>query len=263
MIKLFKIVAYKYLKPLLRNTLLFDGIWYIRKHYHLFVMDKMGKGLTYDKITLKIVQSLQPDTNCIDVGCNKGEILSWIINSCPQGTHFAFEPFTELHTKLKTKYPHVNIFNIAVSNETNIATFYEVSSQSGYSGLHNRVGIESGHEVISKTVQKDMLDNIIPTNINIGFIKIDVEGGEYDVILGARNLIDRCKPIVIFEFEKSAGDFYNVNPFNTYNFICNDLNYKLSTLSCWISDRKENLSVENFVDLYNTEKEFYFIAFPK
>lgn len=34
---------------------------------------------------------------------------------------------------------------------------------------------------------------------SLGFLKLDVEGSEYVALLGARETLDRCKPVVLFE----------------------------------------------------------------
>lgn len=43
---------------------------------------------------------LRKDSNCIDVGCHTGEILTWILKLCPKGVHFAFEPIPDLYRYL-------------------------------------------------------------------------------------------------------------------------------------------------------------------
>lgn len=95
-----------------------------------------------------------------------------------------------------------------------------------------------------------MLDNIIPKNISIDFIKIDVEGAEYNVIKGAKNTILRNRPVIIFEFGKSSSKYYNVNAEKLYSLLCKDLKLK-------ILNKTDPLNYKEFNDLYN------FIAYPK
>ena len=53
---------------------------------------------------------------------------------------------------------------------------------------------------------------MIPDTINIDFIKIDVEGAEFLVLSGAKNILLKSKPVVVFEYGLGASDFYGTDP---------------------------------------------------
>ena len=54
-------------------------------------------------------------------------------------------------------------------------------------------------------------------NFDIGFIKVDVEGHEKEVIEGAKNLIIKSKPILLIEIEEK----HSGRPiYETINAIC-------------------------------------------
>ncbi len=64
----------------------------------------------YDYQTKKIIQKICGDnSNCIDVGCHKGEILDLIRSASPNGMHFGFEPIPDLYEALVKKYQNTNI----------------------------------------------------------------------------------------------------------------------------------------------------------
>jgi hypothetical protein len=58
----------------------------------------------YDLQTKKIIHRLSPNSNCIDVGCFKGEILDHMLKAAPRGQHFALEPIPGLFAALERKY---------------------------------------------------------------------------------------------------------------------------------------------------------------
>jgi FkbM family methyltransferase len=56
----------------------------------------------------------------------------------------------------------------------------------------------------STTVPSFRVDDLVPRNKNIDFVKIDVEGAEYNALLGASELIRRCHPTIVSEFSPST-----------------------------------------------------------
>ena len=58
--------------------------------------------------------------------------------------------------------------------------------------------LDRHRKLLSFTVPIRPLDELFPES-DIGFIKIDVEGHENAVLIGAQNLIQRCRPKVILE----------------------------------------------------------------
>ena len=70
-----------------------------------FIHLDLTKNLEYDRLTKKILKEhLQKDSNCIDIGCHKGEILEMMLKYSPDGTHYAFEPIPDLYEELLTNY---------------------------------------------------------------------------------------------------------------------------------------------------------------
>ena len=65
----------------------------------------LSKNHLYDIQTKKIAgQYLSYNSNTIDIGCHKGEILDLFLRKSPKGRHFGFEPLPHLYSYLKNKY---------------------------------------------------------------------------------------------------------------------------------------------------------------
>lgn len=59
------------------------------------------KNLLYDIQTFEVMKRvLREDSNCVDVGCHKGNILRLMMHLAPKGTHFAFEPLPKMYQEL-------------------------------------------------------------------------------------------------------------------------------------------------------------------
>lgn len=218
------------------------------------------QNLKYDRLTKKIIKdNIQQNSNCIDIGCHKGEILEILIGQSPKGTHFAFEPlptfFSELEKKFKNK---ATIFPFALSDKSGETEFHFVKNAPAYSGLQKRKYAVQDPDIEKLKVEVKKLDEVIPEDIKIDFIKIDVEGGEFDVLKGGVHLLQKHKPLLIFEFGKGASDFYNVKPTVLFKFLA-EMTYSIYTLDNFVNDEKPFDKV-SFEQAYEKNKEYYFVA---
>jgi FkbM family methyltransferase len=218
------------------------------------------KNQRYDLQTRKVIKSVvKRNSVCIDVGCHKGEILDLFLKYSPNQMHYAFEPIPELYNKLEAKYDDTCVvYNVAVSNQIGTTTFNHVISNPAYSGLRKR-DYSREEKIEQITVQTDTLDNIIPWQEKIDFIKIDVEGAEQWVLEGAVHTLKRNDVVVVFEHGLGASEHYNSNPQSVFK-ILQSCNLVVSTLERWLTD-KPCLSLEEFVEQYEKRINYYFIAY--
>ena len=99
-----------------------------------------GKGAIYDRETFEVMQQcLARDSNCIDVGAYRGDILRHLIKHAPDGEIYAIEPIPENCAYLKKKYPHVHLHHAALSDEMGKATFFHVQGRPARSGRQQPV----------------------------------------------------------------------------------------------------------------------------
>ncbi len=223
------------------------------------------KNISYDILTIRLMKKvLKNDSNCIDVGGFKGEILNEILNFSPDGNHYIFEPIPEYYVFIKKKFSNTdaNIFNLALSEEKGESKFNYVVNYPAYSGLKKREYPSNNAETKEIVVQTDTLDNIIPGNLKIDFIKIDVEGAELLVLKGGVKVIKSTKPIIIFEFGLGASDYYGVDPKEIFEFFNHDVNFNVSLIDRYIAE-KPPLSADQFSAQYFDRVNYYFIAYPK
>jgi len=217
----------------------------------------------YDRQTRQVIKMVcKPESNCIDVGCHKGEILDYIRRVAPGGTHYGFEPIPELFEKLNSKYKNTNciVQRLAVSNAKGQASFNYVISNPSYSGFKKRTYDRPNEKDFEITVDTDLLDNIIPQNLNIDFIKIDVEGAELLVFEGAERLIKKDKPVIVFEYGIGGSDFYESNPDRIFLLLENH-GLSVSLLDRWLK-KLPPLALEEFKREYYQKLNFFFIAYP-
>ena len=219
----------------------------------------------YDDYTRTILRkTLKPDSNCVDIGCHKGEILDLMIKGAPRGKKIGFEPIPELFQFLVSKYledPNVTISQVALYDTTGTTTFQHVLNAPAYSGIKKRKYDGKHVKIDQISVETGLLDDIIPTDVFIDLVKIDVEGAEFRVMKGGVATLKRCKPVIIFEFGLGAADFYNSKPNELHAFLTRECGMKISTLKGFL-DHAPELSESGFCSMFNEGSEYYFVGHP-
>ena len=223
------------------------------------------KNQRYDLYTEKILKKhLSAKSNCLDIGCFKGEVLDMMIEMAPQGTHQGFEPIPVQYDFLKNKYQNkrnIHIHNVALSDKAGEATFNYVKSNPAYSGLKKRAYDRPHEEDEEITVSTQKLDTIISKELKIDLIKIDVEGAEFQVLSGAKQTLENNRPIVIFEHGKGASEFYGTTPEMIYALF-DGLNMSIGLLDGFYKGNS-SLSSKAFSKQYEERLNHYFVAYPK
>ena len=140
----------------------------------------------------------------IDVGANAGYY------AIPLATQFrrviAFEPIEDVFTKLRmnvglNELKNIELYQAAVSNFDGQASFYSQESIDGDFNLNLGLSSLIRREKYFKSeieVNVVSLDTFL-NGVVVDFIKVDVEGSEYQVFQGAINLIRSCKPMILWE----------------------------------------------------------------
>jgi FkbM family methyltransferase len=223
----------------------------------------LTRNIRYDIYTNKIMQKvLKTDSSAIDIGCHKGEILDEILRLAPNGKHFAFEPLPHLYEFLKYKYKgnQIVISPVALFNSKGTTDFNYVIDAPAFSGIRKRKYDLPDVRINQLKVDTDLLDNLIPENQKLDFIKIDVEGAEFAVLQGGIKTIQRNKPVIIFEFGLGAADFYGSKPADFFSFLSGQCGLCISTLKGYL--KGDNcLDLQKFSDHFFKQTEYYFIAY--
>ena len=154
----------------------------------------------YDQLTMSVMQRvLRHDSNGIDVGAHRGTILRSLVELAPDGRHYAVEPLPVFANGLRRRFPRVEVLELALSDQRGEATFHHIVTNPSYSGLSFRDYPNEGEVIEDIAVKVERLDSVIPEDLPIQFLKIDVEGGELGVLRGSQSLLRRWHPVVVFE----------------------------------------------------------------
>lgn len=106
-----------------------------------------------------------------------------------------------------------------------------------------------------------MLDDLIPLNKNIKFIKIDVEGAELGVLKGGFQTIKNSKLIIVFEHGIGAADYYGTTPEQIFSLLVNECGLRIFIMEQWLATgRLVDINEIQFSDAFRSGREYYFMA---
>ncbi len=161
----------------------------------------------------------------IDVGANKGQSIQFFLKNFPNARIIGFEPNEKLNKFLKKfESEKCKILNLGISNRSGDQIFYEnmldeTSSfskpepSSKWGKLKQVLLISSAKNLTKETLKKVItLDEFCAKNniMQIDYLKIDVEGYEFNVLIGAKNLLSQGR-IINLQLENQANDLYNTD----------------------------------------------------
>ncbi|WP_420645253.1 FkbM family methyltransferase [Candidatus Leptofilum sp.] len=158
---------------------------------------------TYEEhVSREIRQYLIPGTTFVDVGANIG-YYSLLAASCLKNTGkiLAFEPSAKNCHLLKTSIEENGFKNV----EIHLKAVADVNGMVGFK-------MDDSNGSISKNITDDYafqveaitLDHALAEENQVDLIKIDVEGAEGLVIMGAEKIIQTHRPVIFTEFRPPA-----------------------------------------------------------
>ena len=152
-----------------------------------------------------VEQYIDPNKNILDIGSNIGVHSVVYSNYLNNGAVYAFEPQPVVYELLcqNIKVNNCNnviAYNFGASNKHDqfyMNADYNYKQNQGAFRICDNESTSSGIMIECKPV-----DDL---NIkNVGYVKIDVEGHEYETLLGMKRLLARDLPVMIIEIHDSS-----------------------------------------------------------
>ncbi len=166
---------------------------------------------------------LTEESVVIDVGGNRGRHTDVYLNELKCKKVLVFEPVPEMIKILNDRFKDHDSYQLrakALSAEAGRSTFAVNRNAYEESGLKERVF----HDPENKQV--DMIDvdvSTIDTELQgierVDYIKIDTEGAEVDILLGARETIAVHRPILSIEYGYLSYESYGKTKFTLFDLL--------------------------------------------
>jgi len=125
----------------------------------------------------------------VDCGANIGEIKLIFDNLNIQIDYHAFEPGEQEFQCLKKNLNSKNLYNLGLWKTNGLLRFYEKTDTADSSFIKNNAFNKTSLKKVKK------LDNLIFKNIKL--FKVEAEGAEPEVLLGAKKILNKIEYISV------------------------------------------------------------------
>ncbi len=170
----------------------------------------LSKGKWEEHVLELIKYFIKPGFTCVDVGANVGLLtIAMAAQAGDGGRVYAFEPNSLTFPRLVDNInlnpvlrPRVVAEKLGIGNEQGFLHLYQVAGGDGnaYMGKEMNPKLWNGEDAENfELCLITTLDDYFGEERDVHFLKMDVEGMELEVMLGGRKLIERCRPLLLYE----------------------------------------------------------------
>jgi len=163
-----------------------------------YIQSFLIRGDFYERAELDLIRRLCPPGKVfVDIGANIGNHSIFVSKFCSASEVIVFEPNPKAIELLK--------INLALNECTNVNTAYlglALSSESNLADVHYPISNNMGQAQILKVAHgaiKCLPGDLFLQQKPVGFIKIDVEGAEFDVLKGVQGTVEVWRPSILIE----------------------------------------------------------------
>ena len=206
--------------------------------YNLTIKIGISKFRVKDKLSIRVLDSsyeatsmkklnLQRGNVFIDMGAHIGKYTVEVAREVgTEGKVISVEPFPSNFAMLKenislNRLKNVELVNMAAWNCSEQLRFF-IGDSSAHGGVYSNYGLSS------ILVKAEKIDRIIADAklSHVDWVKIDVEGAEYEVLQGLEETLDRFKPRLLVEvWQKNQSKVEKLLSEHTYgmrrlSYIC-------------------------------------------
>jgi FkbM family methyltransferase len=202
-------------------TLRFSKEIFMNKSEILQIFQKNQR--LYEEVVADLIHKCPVSGTFVDCGAHLGDHTTNMLGRPEADMVIAIEAIPNLANRLKDRFKlesRLKILQTAIGKAEGQTEFNIASNLMGYSGIMQRdISSVSSWEkltVVLTTLDRLMTESGTPSAVRL--IKLDLEGGEYDALLGGRETIASHRPFIVFEngLAKSANLYgYSWNEFSS------------------------------------------------
>lgn len=187
--------------------------FYCYRNYKLYD-NCFASGVFYYKLGLQQINNLEKvkRKNIIDVGAYMGD-SAIVLSEYTSQKVYAFEAFYDNYRKISetaalNEKTNIVPINVALGEDKSIKSFYLRNDTDAGHGMLERENLPYKGRIDVKQITLD--EYVEDQKLEVGLIKVDIEGAERSFLQGAQNTICLQKPVLIISIYHTAADFFEI-----------------------------------------------------
>ena len=189
-------------------------------------------GIKNEKNLFKIKNYIDPKkkNTIVDIGANIGSVSLPLAKLFNSSTIISVEPTYYAFSKLKKNLSlnpnfkkRIRIYNSFISNKKRKINFIHSSWNFSSDSKKHKIHLGILKQASNKT--QSLSELIKKQKRKIDLIKIDVDGYEIDVLKSGKEIINKYKPVIYFEFAPYLYKEFGYSSKILINFVKKDMNY--------------------------------------
>jgi len=175
---------------------------------------------------------------CVDIGAHAGSWTRPLARLVPAGHVYAFEALPYYAEALRrlmqiTLTSNVTVINAAISDQPGtVQIAWRTKAGRKLTGNTHLATSSESNEVECVSVPAITLDGwqtSLPTGARVGFVKIDVEGAELFILRGAKDFLQKHRPVIFLEIVTECCARYGYAPADLFRLF-GELGYQSYTV---------------------------------
>lgn len=173
------------------------------------------------RLPLQYSENKPKDEVILDCGAFEGDTLKYFIDTFGPTIKkiYAFECREDTLEKLKKMVcyaqnrnyvPEIEIMPYALSDHEGKMVFAKTTAPGASFVIERRSYAKKSYDYDFAEVNVSTIDKLISAEEKVTLIKMDIEGSEYEAILGAKRVIQTCKPKLAISIYHSGKDYYRL-----------------------------------------------------
>lgn len=217
-----------------------------------------------DILLQNIIDIIKPDDIVMDVGVNIGYYFLNFAKKAKKGFVYGFEPNPQVFAYWKTNcelnsFQNIKLNNIGLGHFKNLFEMEQINDNLGM----NRI-VASGTKSSNFQIEVEKLDDYVSQHgiAKVDVMKIDVEGFEMNVLLGAEKNISKWKPSLFIEIDEGNLQMNN-SSFKTMEDWLTSKGYVILNALTFTNLTTEDVTAHFDILAVHSEKMEYISKFKK